>query len=282
MPDYFSHMPEKTWTQLAQNHYENFPVASFFIRPKQRKAICAVYAFARMADDFADEPAFEGTRSQALKHWRASLEACAGGEAKDGLFKALSEVIQEHNLPVSLFHDLLDAFEQDLVQSRYQSWEGLMDYASKSANPVGRIYLRIFGHDDAQMDAYSDAICTALQFTNFWQDLSVDLPINRLYIPLALMDDCGVDAGDVLAQQASDSFDSLMVELIEKTQALYDQGRELLPMLDGRLRREIGLIVCGGQAMLSKVRAHKGTLLVKRPKLNALEKASLALRMWWV
>ena len=181
----------------SRGHYENFPVASVLLPRSMRRHVAALYAFARTADDFADEgvrPPDE--RLRLLEGWQRRLwqvaasdapgDPPAEGEPPDTveIFLALGASIRERGLPVSLFEDLLSAFRQDVTVTRYATWVDLLDYCRRSANPVGRLVLRIAGHDDAQLDEWSDRICMALQLTNFWQDLKIDFDRGRIYLPI--------------------------------------------------------------------------------------------------
>ena len=195
--------------RLAREHYENFPVASLLLPAAMRPHIAAVYAFARRADDFADEPGPDvPERLRLLDGWSARLSRGSNGHADeehgsapasgdDLIFRALENTIARHSLPRSLFHDLLSAFRQDVVTTRYATWADVLDYCRRSANPIGRLVLRIAGHDDARLDVQSDAVCTALQLTNFWQDLGVDWTRGRLYVPLDDRDRAGARDEDL-------------------------------------------------------------------------------------
>ena len=192
-------------TELARAHYENFPVASLLLPRRMRPAIAAVYAFARRADDFADEPGYtQPERLRLLDDWQRRLDAAAAGTvsagtANDLIFVAVADAIREHDLPVSLFSDLLSAFRQDVTTSRYERWVDVLDYCSRSANPVGRLVLRVAGYRDDALDRSSDALCTALQLTNFWQDFARDWQNGRLYVPREDYESFGASAGDLEA-----------------------------------------------------------------------------------
>ena len=168
---------------LVDSHYENFPVASLLLPKKLRKHVAALYAFARIADDFADEPEYEGARKQRLLEWRRQLNAIGKEPAAHPVFVALESTVRELELPVQPFEDLLSAFIQDTEKKRYATFDEVLDYSRRSANPVGRIVLMIHGYRSEELFRYSDAICTALQLANFWQDISVDLKKDRIYIP---------------------------------------------------------------------------------------------------
>ncbi|MDP2390893.1 MAG: squalene/phytoene synthase family protein, partial [Acidobacteriota bacterium] len=166
--------------RLAESHYENFPVASRLMPARLRPHVAAIYAFARTADDFADEPGREPEeRLRLLEEWRRKLYE----PPVDDTFIALHDTIERFDLPIGLFEDLISAFTQDVSTTRYASWNDVLDYCRRSANPVGRLVLRLSGYRDEALDRASDAVCTALQLTNFWQDLAIDWPRGRLYVP---------------------------------------------------------------------------------------------------
>ena len=169
--------------RLARTHYENFPVASLLVPRDKRDALAAIYAFARAADDFADEPGVEG-RLEALAGWRHRLYQCVEGESDHPTFVALGDTIHKHRLSVSNLDNLLRAFEMDVTVRRQQNCDSLLLYSTCSANPVGRLMLELFHHRDPELFALSDNICTALQLTNFWQDVRIDLERDRVYLPL--------------------------------------------------------------------------------------------------
>ena len=194
--------------RLAQAHYENFPVASRLLPPRMRPHIAAIYAFARRADDFADEPGLvDSERLRLLAAWGTRLDRGPTAECEsrrtpdpepdDLIFIALDNTIRTHSLPRSLFHDLLSAFRQDVATRRYSRWADVLDYCRRSANPVGRLVLRVAGYDDARLDAESDAVCTALQLTNFWQDLAIDWQRGRLYVPAEDLERAGASECDL-------------------------------------------------------------------------------------
>jgi len=171
----------------VRGHYENFPVGLWVPRDK-RPYVHALYAFARAADDFADEPMYEGMRAEKLDQWEARLHAAYEGRAEDPIFIALAETVRRLDIPKGLLLDLLSAFRQDTVQGRYATWDELLDYCRRSANPVGRLVLLVFDDRDPALPPLSDAICTGLQLANHWQDLAVDLRQDRIYAPRELLD----------------------------------------------------------------------------------------------
>src|SRR5262245_54052885 len=182
----------------VRSHYENFPVGLLVPKAK-RRYVHALYAFARAADDFADERAYEGVRREKLDQWEARLHAAYRGEAEDPIFVALGETVRRLEIPKELLLDLLSAFRQDTVKSRYDTWDELLDYCRRSANPVGRLVLRVFDERAPALPPLSDDVCTALQLTNHWQDVAGDLKKDRVYIPRELLERHGVHAWDLNA-----------------------------------------------------------------------------------
>src|SRR5688572_2773424 len=199
----------------ARQHYENFPVGLFVPRDKQ-PYVHAIYSFARAADDFADEPRYEGMRVEKLDQWEARLHAAYRGEAEDPIFIALRETVQRLDIPKQLLLDLLSAFRQDTQKDRYETWDELADYCRRSADPVGRLVLLVFGYRDPELLPWSDAICTALQLANHWQDLGIDVARGRLYVPRELLDRFGVKEWDLNAGKVTDEFRALMGELVAR------------------------------------------------------------------
>ena len=240
-------------------HYENFPVASWLCPPRLRPAIAALYAFARTADDIADEgdaPAQQ--RLDELEAYRADLQAAAFGQSASnrwpGVFGPLAATIRDFQLPVHLLDDLLRAFEQDVVKTRdgagYADRTELLDYCSRSANPVGRLLLHLYGVNDADSLAQSDAICSALQLINFWQDLSEDIPRGRYYLPGDRCAALGVDrAGLVQTPQAT----ILIAENVQWTLGMMQKGSKLVKKVPGRAGWELRLVVQGGLRILDKI-----------------------------
>lgn len=261
-------------------HYENFPVASLLCPPHLRQPIAAIYAFARAADDLADEgDATPGERLADLAAYRAQLHAMAAGEAPAprwaAIFGPLGAVQQAHALPVSLLDDLLDAFLQDVVRTRdqtvYAERAELLDYCRRSANPVGRLLLHLYGVADDAALAQSDAICSALQLINFWQDLSVDLPRGRHYLTDA---DCaahGVPRAQLASRQRTPHSDALVMDCARWARALMLQGAPLVHRLPGRAGWELRFVVQGGLRILDKVESLHGASLTTRPTLGALD-----------
>ena len=259
-------------------HYENFPVASVLCPPHLRQPIAAIYAFARTADDLADEgDATPAARLADLAAYLADLRAIAQGQPPSprwaSVFLPLQGVLRSHQLPVPLLEDLLSAFAQDVEKTRdaegYADRAELLDYCRRSANPVGRLLLHLYGVGDAQALQQSDAICTALQLINFWQDLSVDIPRHRHYLPRA---DCaahGACQAELLALQSTRENARLIADCADWARTTMYSGAPLVHRLPGRAGWELRLVVQGGLRILDKVEALKGGSLHTRPRLHA-------------
>jgi squalene synthase HpnC len=261
----------------AVTHYENFPVASLLCPAPLRPVIRAIYAFARTADDIADEgDAPAAQRLQDLAAFGADLQAIARGEAPSArwasVFIPLQTMLQRHQLPVDLLADLLSAFVQDVEKTRdaegYADRAELLDYCRRSANPVGRLLLHLYGVHSAQALQESDAICTALQLANFWQDLSVDIPRNRHYLPRADCADHGACQSELLALRTTPENMRLIMDNAAWARETMLRGLPLVHRLPGRAGWELRLVVQGGLRILDKVEALHGTSLHTRPKLN--------------
>ncbi len=258
-------------------HYENFPVASLLCPPKLRAPIAAIYAFARTADDLADEgDAPAAARLTDLQAYRSDLQAIAMGAAPSArwpeVFGPLAAMLRSHALPVALLYDLLSAFVQDVEKTRdgagYSDRAELLDYCRRSANPVGRLLLHLYGVQDAEALEQSDAICTALQLANFWQDLSEDLPRGRFYLPEA---DCaahGVQRADLLRLQSTPQTTKLIATSADWARVSMQKGTPLVKHLPGRAGWELRLVVQGGLRILDKVDALHGASLHTRPRIR--------------
>lgn len=264
---------------LASRHYENFPVASLFLPREKRAYIQAVYAFSRTADDFADEgerPAEE--RLALLADWERRLDRCYAGEADHPVFVALAETVARNGIPKALLTDLLSAFRQDVLTRRYAGMEDLLDYCSRSANPVGRIVLHIFGHRDEELLRLSDRICTALQLANFWQDVGVDLLKDRLYIPLAEMRRHGYAEDDWRGRVVDDRFRATMRALVAVTRGMFRDGAALPGLVERDIRLELRLVWLGGMTILRAVERSGYDVFERRPILRPIDKAGIVLR----
>jgi phytoene synthase len=278
--------------RLARRHYENFPVASHLLPRAMRPHVAAVYAFARTADDFADEgdrPV--ETRLEALEAWGKRLREATDGvpgrsgisrpdlpPETDAIFAALGHTIAACALPVSLFEDLLSAFRQDVTKRRYGSWAEVLDYCRRSANPVGRIVLRIAGCRDDRLDASSDALCTALQLTNFWQDVERDCEKGRLYLPLEECAASGANLADLAAHRLTGAWQTVLRRAAGRTAALFDEGRLVCDGVPGRLRWELRLTWLGGRRILERLEQAGFDMFRHRPTLGTADAPLLAWR----
>jgi phytoene synthase len=263
---------------VARGHYENFPVASVLLPRALRPHVSAMYAFARAADDFADEAAPPEGRLAALAEWERRLDRCLEGDADHPVFIAVGDTIRKFRIPDVLLRDLLSAFRQDCTTRRYVRWEDLLDYSRRSANPVGRIVLRLFGYADAVRDARSDAICTALQFTNFWQDVGVDLAKDRIYLPAVEMAYYGVTEADLRGGVVHEGTKRLLAEMSRRTRLLFEEGRQLPDLVGGRLAKEVRWIWLGGNRILDRIEAVGYDVFRHRPTLSPWDHGSLAFR----
>jgi squalene synthase HpnC len=268
---------------LASQHYENFPVASRLLPSRLRPHIAAIYAFARIADDFADEgDRTDEARLSLLEDWHARLHQAAGGSVVDdhsdaaAIFLALGETIRRFDLELSLFDDLLSAFRQDVTVKRYDTWDGLLDYCRRSANPVGRLVLRVTGYRSEQADRHSDAVCTALQLTNFWQDLAEDWRRGRLYVPREIVAAAGADEHDLNRRRISPEWRTALGDAAARTRALYAGGRPIAADVRGRLRWELRATWLGGVRILDRLEAGGFDVFRARPTIRWRDMLSIA------
>jgi squalene synthase HpnC len=273
------------------SHYENFPVASVLCPPRLRPAIAAIYHFARTADDLADEgDASAAQRLAALAQYRADLLAIAGDQAHSGqwpqVFEPLQRVLQDFQLPLPLLADLLDAFAQDVrytaAQRRYRDDAELLDYCTRSANPVGRLLLHLYGITEALSLTQSDQICSALQLINFWQDISSDVARGRWYPSQQAMAAHGVSDADLQPDSQSDNARQLMAAYAAQARALMQAGAPLACRIPGRAGWELRLVVQGGLRMLDKIEAINFATWRTRPKLTARDVPLMLWRALWM
>lgn len=279
----------------AIDHYENFPVASWLCPPRLRPPIAAIYHFARTADDLADEgAATPAQRLAELAAFRADLHAVARGAPPSArwpaVFQPLAVQMTAFALPLQPFDDLLSAFEQDVAFTRdgaaYADWPALLDYCRRSANPVGRLLLHLYGVTDEQALQESDAICTALQLINFWQDLSVDIPRGRYYLPLAECAAHGIDISeprrDFAALQPDEKTARLIAACTHQASASMQKGLQLVHRIPGRAGWELRAVVQGASRVLAKVAALGGEALHTRPRIMRADTPAVLWRMLWM
>ncbi len=271
--------------RLARAHYENFPVASWLVPAPMRPHVAAVYAFARIADDWADEGEAPASERRARLHaWRARLHAAATPEAAipDGphpfVFEALRHTLQARAIEVSLLEDLVSAFEQDVTTSRYATWADVLDYCRRSANPVGRLVLRIAGHRDEEMDAASDAVCTALQLANFWQDFAVDWRRGRLYVPEQCWRAHGASPEALDPASLTAGWREALADCVARTRQLFARGRRVADLVPGRLGYELRLTWLGGVRILERLERAGFDTVRHRPSLGVGDAPAIAWR----
>ena len=268
---------------MPVDHYENFPVASWLCPARLRPAVEAIYAFARTADDIADEgDASPAQRLDDLAAYRLDLHAAAGGGGWSTrwpqVFAPLASVMHRHRLPIDPLSALLDAFTQDVTVCRYADRPSLLDYCARSANPVGRLLLHLYGIDAAAALARSDAICTALQLANFWQDIGVDVRRGRLYVPA---EDCrrhGVDPDALLAGDDGPPVRALVRDMVGWARQLMGAGAPLVRQLPGRAGWELRFVVQGGLRILERIDRLGGATMTTRPTLGVADAPAIAWR----
>jgi len=272
--------------RIAREHAENFPVASLLAPRPLRRHLAAIYAFARVADDMADEGARSSDeRLRALDDWRRRLHDCVSGAARlDGseraaIFAALGETIRACRLDVAPFDDLLSAFRQDVVVSRYDTWDALLDYCRRSANPVGRLVLRVAGYRDTRLDTASDALCTALQLTNFWQDVERDFLKGRVYVPRELTAASGAREEDLARREITPAWQAALVEVSRRTARLFDAGRPVADAVRGRLGWELRATWLGGARVLTRLEAAGFDVFRARPSIGWPDAAVIGWRV---
>lgn len=275
--------------RLAQTHYENFPVASRLLPARMRPHVAAIYAFARLADDMADEGARPARERLAdLDDWEQRLDAAVGSgplprEAHGDVFLALRRTVRDCRLPPQLFRDLLSAFRQDVTKTRYRTWDEVLDYCRRSANPVGRLVLRVAGYDSAALDSASDAVCTALQLANFWQDFAIDWRNGRLYLPESIWRAAGAHEADLDAGSVTPAWKTALAQVTTRTRTLFASGRPVCDGVGGRLRYELRATWLGGTTILDKLEAADYDPFASRPRLTKADVPALLWRtLFWV
>ena len=265
---------------MSVDHYENFPVASRLIPGRYRAAIVAIYRFARAADDIADEGhADAAARLQALDAFEHSLVLIERGEIPAAPpFPDLAAAIHAHALPLAPLHELLDAFRQDVTTTRYPTYEDLLDYCRRSANPIGRLLLALYRADSDANRSASDAICTGLQLTNFWQDVASDWQRGRIYIPGEDLARFAVLEAQIAEARVDPRWQALLAFETARTRALLESGRPLTRALPPRIALELRAIIAGGLRVLCRIDAVDGDVFRRRPQLTARDFLAVGLR----
>ena len=259
--------------QMAVTHYENFPVASLLLPAQFRDPVALIYRFAREADDFADEGSdAPEVRLAKLAGFQSHLVTIGLGiTPNDPLFRGIARIVREHELPLQLFDNLLDAFSQDVVTSRYADFSEVLDYCRRSANPVGRLLLHLFGRATPENLAASDSICSALQLVNFWQDVELDYAKGRIYLPQDEMRRYGVTEQHIAEHRCDDGWRALIGFQISRARAMLEGGAPLGRALPGRIGLEIRATVQGGLRILEKLERVQGDMFRHRPVLKWLD-----------
>lgn len=267
---------------MSVGHYENFPVASILLPARLRRPVATIYHFARSADDIADEgDADSATRLAGLDAYRVELASIERNEpAQSPLFASLDAVIRDHRLPLQAFYDLLDAFSQDVVKKRYTTFDELLDYCRRSANPVGLLMLHLYDAATSENIRRSDAICSALQLINFWQDIEVDLAKNRIYIPGEDLERFGVSEDQLMRGDAGGRFSELMLFEIDRARRMLESGAPLALALPGRIGLELRMIVQGGLRIAERLATLRGNVFRRRPVLRPYDWLVMASRAW--
>lgn len=280
-------MPERTPTlaeaqrfcrELAQSHYENFHVATWFLPKRLRPHFQSIYAYCRISDDLGDEVGDAQQSLALLDFWNEQLDACYRGEVRHPVFVALAETIRICNIPKQPFADLLIAFRRDQTVGRYATMEDVLEYCHYSANPVGRLVLYACGYREDELFVLSDSTCTALQLANFWQDVSVDYRKDRIYLPIADMERFHVTEDEIREGRFSPGFRSLMQYEVAYAEELFAQGLPLLARVDDELAVDLELFSRGGQEILRAIARQNYDVLRGRPAISKGRKMGLLLR----
>jgi len=264
--------------ELSRAHYENFQVVSFLLPKRLHQDFFHIYAFCRWADDLGDEMGDRGP--ELLAWWRAELEAMYDGHARHPVYVALAETVERHAIEPDPFRNLITAFERDQTETRYQSYDDVLDYCVYSANPVGRLVLHLGGYTDAARRALSDKTCTALQLANHWQDVRRDFEErNRIYLPQDVLTAHGAShetlAQDLRDGSASPELRAAVRDLVDRAEALFEQGLPLCEQVDRRLAVDLELFSRGGLAVLDKIRAQDYDVVRERPRVGKFDRLRL-------
>jgi len=262
--------------RLARTHYENFTVGSWLLPRDRLRDVCAVYAFCRMVDDLGDEA--PGDRLHLLDLWEEDLRRCYEGTPRHPYLIALQQTIRRHDIPITPFMKLIQANRMDQTVHRYETYEQLLHYCDHSANPVGHLFLYLFGYRDEERQRLADFTCTALQLTNFWQDVRRDLEMGRVYIPLEDMERFRYSVQDLERRVVDDRFRALMRFEVERARDLFLRGLPLVDRVEGIVRLDIALFTRGGMAVLDRIARQGYDTLTRRPALSRADKGWLLVR----
>jgi squalene synthase HpnC len=274
LEDAFAHCEAR-----VRRHYRGIPFGLLVPRERRRYAY-ALYAFLRVAHDFADEPLYEGMRAEKLEQWEALLDAACRGEAEGPLFVALGETVRRLDVPRELLLNLLSACRQDAAGEPYETWEKLLDHCRRAADPVGRLILLLLGEREAAFPPLSDALSTGLHLARCWQDAAIDYARGRLYVPEELMRRHGVGTWELSTGRVSDGFLGLMAELVARTRESLERGRPLCDLGGRPLRRGARLAWLAGTSILDRIEAVGADVFRHRPRHSALARATLLWRAW--
>jgi squalene synthase HpnC len=262
---------------LATSHYENFHVVSFLLPKRLHQDFYNVYSFCRWADDLGDEIGDTAESLRLLRWWRGELDRMYAGEAEHPVFQSLRDTVRRHELPSEPFSDLIHAFVHDQKVTRYGNWDEVLSYCRYSANPVGRLLLYLCGYRDAERQRLSDATCTGLQLANFWQDVSVDLKKDRVYIPRSVMTSHAYSEAELFAGVEDSRFQAVMRDVVDRARTLFQAGLPLARTVDRRLSVDLELFSRGGMLVLDKIERREYRVLHNRPAVGKLERARLLL-----
>ena len=271
-------IPEAVCEKLARSHYENFTVGSLFLPKEIRRHFFNIYAYCRVCDDLADETGDAELSLKLLEWWKNELAECFAGRPNHPVFKALRPTIEQFDLPIGPFEDLISAFVQDQTITRYQSYEQIMDYCRRSANPVGRIILYLLNYRDEARQLLSDFTCTALQLANFWQDIAVDYKKGRVYIPQEDLARFGYTEDELRNHIVNASFIHLMRFEIERTRELFERGAALHNLISGTGAVDVELFNQGGVELLKSIESSNYNIFEKHITVSKFTKSALLVK----
>ena len=262
--------------RLAKVHYENFTVGSWFLPNSAKRYLYAIYAFCRSVDDLGDE--FEGDRLEALDLWEEEIDRCYDAAPRHPYMVALQDTIRTFDIPKEPFARLVQANRMDQTRTRHPTYEDLSCYCRHSANPVGHLVLYVCGYRDAERQRLSDFTCTALQLTNFWQDVHRDFAMGRIYIPLEDLERFGYSEEDLARGLVNESFRELMAFEVDRAREIFHSGLELVDTLQGRIKLDVALFSLGGMKVLDAIERQGYDVLSRRPTLSKATRIGLMLR----